>query len=63
MLANIHFYISLKLPLLSFSAAAKSELTLCVVLKPNERILVLILILILIPYVFQTFFTLIYWLS
>lgn len=62
MLANIHFYISLKLPLLSFSAAANSELT-CVVLKPNERILVLILILILIPYVFQTFFTLIYWLS
>lgn len=61
MLANIHFYISLKLPLLSFSAAAKSELTLCVVLKPNERILVLILILI--PYVFQTFLTLIYWLS
>lgn len=59
MLANIHFYISLKLPLLSFSAAAKSELTLCVVLKPNE----LILILILIPYVFQTFLTLIYWLS
>lgn len=61
MLANIHFYISLKLPLLSFSAVAKSELTLCVVLKPNERILVLILILI--PYVFQTFLTLIYWLS
>lgn len=61
MLANIHFYISLKLPLLSFSAAAKSELTLCVVLKPNERILILILILI--PYVFQTFLTLIYWLS
>lgn len=60
MLANIHFYISLKLPLLSFSAAAKSELT-CVVLKPNERILILILILI--PYVFQTFLTLIYWLS